>query len=211
MSVLVLDPRWPNLIPIATASQIEGPVVFTDEVPIAARWDFGDLVRGESPSGEGWLVTTDITDPTVQERISRGEKVHGTGALDDPMREAISIMHAARTRGEWEKNQTHETLLKYLEQETKELAEVIRTGVKLDNLDDEDLRNELADVLLQVLFHAEIAAERGAFTFDDVAAAFAVKMRNRAPYLFDGSTGSIEVATQDRLWEEGKRKERGEQ
>ena len=69
------------------------------------------------------------------------------------------------------------------------------------------MKHELADVLLQVLFHAEIADERGAFDFGDVAAAFVAKMRSRAPYLFDGSTGLVDQATQDRLWAEGKARE----
>ena len=70
------------------------------------------------------------------------------------------------------------------------------------------LKSELSDLLLQILFHAELASERGAFDFSDVADAFVQKMRRRAPYLFDGSTGPVDKATQDRLWEEGKAREK---
>ena len=112
-------------------------------------------------------------------------------------------MRAARSRGEWEMAQTHETLITYLEQETNELIEAIR-----NQHPDEALKKELSDLLLQILFHAEIASRRGAFAFPDVAQAFVDKMKNRAPYLFDGSTGTVPVDKQDRLWAEGKRKEK---
>lgn len=119
------------------------------------------------------------------------------------IQEAIRVMHEARTRGEWEQQMTHESLIPFLEEETQEVIEAIRT-----NAPDEELKKELADLLLQVLFHAEIAAERGAFDFEDVAGAFVEKMRSRAPYLFDGSDGPVDKATQDRLWAEGKKRER---
>lgn len=204
MSVLVLDPRWPDMVPIDVAIRVEGPVAFTDEVPVCARWNFGDLVRGEDSTGRGWLVTTDLSDPSVQTRIDAGEPVITVPSLNDPLHQALRVMHDARTRGEWEMTQTHESLLFYLEQESTEFAEAVRNGHG-----DEELKKELSDLLLQVLFHAEIADQRGAFTFADVAQAFLDKMKNRAPYLFDGSTGTVSVEEQDRLWEEGKRRERG--
>lgn len=204
MSVLVLDPRWPDMVPIDVAIRVEGPIAFTDEVPVSARWNFGDLVRGEDSTGRGWLVTTDPSDPSVQTRIDAGEPVITVPSLNDPLHHAQRVMHDARTRGEWEMTQTHQSLLFYLEQESAELAEAVRNGHS-----DEELKKELSDLLLQVLFHAEIADQRGAFTFADVAQAFVDKMKNRAPYLFDGSTGIVSEEEQDRLWSEGKRRERG--
>lgn len=202
MSVLVLDPRWPDMVPIDVAIRVEGPIAFTDEVPVSARWNFGDLVRGEDPTGRGWLVTTDPSDPSAQKRIDAGEPVITVPSLHDPLHHAQRVMHNARTRGEWEMAQTHESLLFYLEQESAEFAEAVRNCHG-----DEELKKELSDLLLQVLFHAEIADQRGAFTFADVAQAFVDKMKNRAPYLFDGSTGTVSLEEQDRLWAEGKRRE----
>ena len=72
---------------------------------------------------------------------------------------------------------------------------------------EEELLKELGDVLLQVLFHAEIAARRGAWDFTDVAASFVAKMRSRSPYLFDGTEGVIDTEEQERLWAEGKARE----
>lgn len=120
----------------------------------------------------------------------------------DPIREAQRIMHAARTRGQWEQSMTHESLIPFLEEETAEVIDAIRSGAP-----DAELKKELADLFLQILFHCEIASERGAFSLDDVASAFNAKMRSRAPYLFDGSEGVVEKQLQDRLWAEGKARE----
>ncbi|MCZ9293397.1 MazG nucleotide pyrophosphohydrolase domain-containing protein [Corynebacterium meitnerae] len=203
MSVLVLDPRWPDMIPLQAAVGVQSPVAYTDEVPVSVRWNFGDLARSEDPTGVGTLVTTDVNDPLVKERIESGEIVVEAASLKDPLHKAQAVMHEARARGEWEKAQTHESLLEYLKQETQELIDAVQ-----GKHSDEELKKELSDLFLQVLFHAELADERGAFAFPDVAQAFVDKMKNRAPYLFDGSTGTVSVDKQDRLWEEGKRKEK---
>lgn len=206
MTVLVLDSRWPNQIPIDVAARISAPVEFTGEVPVSVRWDLGDLVdkRSDATAGWGWLITTDPAAPEVQARVERGETVVTVASLEDPVKQAADVMATARKRGEWEQAQTHETLLEYLDQEAGEFAEAVTSKAS-----DEELKKELSDLLLQVLFHSEIASERHAFAFADVAAAFTEKMRSRAPYLFDGSTGTVAKAEQDRLWEEGKARERG--
>ena len=201
MTILVLDPRWPDMIPLAAATSLEGPITYTDEVPVSVRWNLGDIATTES--AQGTLVTTDITDPEAQKRVVAGEQLIEAPSLADPLFQAQSVMRAARTRGEWEMAQTHESLIEYLEQESRELIDAIR-----NHHPDDALKKELSDLLLQILFHAEIASRRGAFAFPDVAQAFVDKMKNRAPYLFDGSTGTVPVDKQDRLWAEGKRKEK---
>ena len=203
MTILVLDPRWPDMIPLAAATSLEGPIAYTDEVPVSVRWNLGDISTTES--AQGTLVTTDITDPEAQKRVAAGEQLIEAPSLSDPLFQAQSVMRAARTRGEWEMAQTHESLIEYLEQESRELIDAIR-----NHHPDDALKKELSDLLLQVLFHAEIASRRGGFNFPDVAQAFVDKMRNRAPYLFDGSTGTVAKDEQDRLWAEGKAREKGE-
>ena len=89
-----------------------------------------------------------------------------------------------------------------MREETTELVEAITTQA-----DDAELMAELGDVLLQVLFHAEIAARRGAFDFGDVVGSFIGKMRRRSPYLFDGTTSVVPQSEQKRLWELGKHAE----
>lgn len=201
MTILVLDPRWPDMIPLAAATSLEGPIAYTDEVPVSVRWNLGDI--STTKSAQGTLVTTDVTDPEAQKRVAAGEQLIEAPSLADPLFQAQSVMRTARTRGEWEMAQTHETLIEYLEQESRELIDAIR-----NHHPDDALKKELSDLLLQILFHAEIASRRGGFNFPDVAQAFVDKMRNRAPYLFDGSTGTVHVDEQDRLWAEGKKREK---
>ncbi|WP_033377730.1 MazG nucleotide pyrophosphohydrolase domain-containing protein [Corynebacterium lubricantis] len=203
MAVVVLDPRWPDMIPMGAVSRLESPISVTGEVPVSVRWSLSDLPTSESLTGWGTLLTTDPNSDEARRRIARGESVYTVPSLDDKVQEAVDTMHNSRNRGAWEIGQTHESLLPYLEEEAREFADAVRTGAS-----DETLKKELGDVLLQVLFHAEIASRRGAFDFQDVAASFTEKMKSRAPYLFDGSTGIVSEKEQDRLWQEGKARER---
>lgn len=98
--------------------------------------------------------------------------------LDD----TLALMRDLRARCEWDAAQTHESLRPYLIEEAYEVDDAIRAG------DDAQLREELGDLLLQVLFHSVVAEERGAFTLHDVADAFVTKMRGRHPHLYgDGA------------------------
>ena len=87
-------------------------------------------------------------------------------------------MRDLRARCEWDAAQTHESLRPYLIEEAHELDDAIR----LQN--DKLVREELGDVLLQVLFHSVLAEERGAFSIGDVAEALITKMRGRHPHLY---------------------------
>lgn len=98
----------------------------------------------------------------------------------DPLREAITVMAKLRGPGgcPWDKRQTHTSLVKYAIEEAYEVAEAVEAG------DPEALREELGDLLLQVLFHAQIAAEAGTFTLADVAATLVDKLKRRHPHVF---------------------------
>ncbi|WP_090596594.1 MazG family protein [Auraticoccus monumenti] len=100
----------------------------------------------------------------------------------------------------WDAEQTHESLVRYLVEETCEVVEAIEDG------SDTDLREELGDLLLQVVFHATIAAERGTFTLDDVAREVADKLVARHPYVFAGSDLPPDL---EGSWEQRKRTEKG--
>jgi MazG family protein len=95
-------------------------------------------------------------------------------ALDD----ALALMRDLRTRCDWDAAQTHDSLRPYLLEEAHEVDEAVRAG------DDALLREELGDLLLQVLFHSVLAEERGAFDADDVARTLVTKMRGRHPHLY---------------------------
>lgn len=87
----------------------------------------------------------------------------------------------------WDREQTHETLRKYVIEEAYEVVEAIDGG------DADKLCEELGDLLLQVVFHAQLAAEAGAFTIDDVCAAIADKLVRRHPHVF----GDVKVRGSD--------------
>lgn len=110
------------------------------------------------------------------------------------------VMHTLRGACPWDARQTHESLVTYLVEETAEVVEAIELG------SDDLLREELGDLLLQVVFHSEIAAEQGRFTLDDVADQIADKLVRRHPYVF-----TTEAVPDDLLgsWEQRKREEKG--
>jgi tetrapyrrole methylase family protein/MazG family protein len=116
----------------------------------------------------------------------------------------------ARLRGEngcpWDKAQTHESLRRYLLEETYEVLEALDELSSNPITGSEKLKDELGDVLLQVLLHAEIAGESGAFDIDALANNLADKMIRRHPHVFGGKKiASAEGVVQE--WEKIKQKE----
>ena len=109
----------------------------------------------------------------------------------------------ARLRAEcdWKSVQTHRSLARYLLEETYETLEAIDTG------DLAHLREELGDLLLQVYFHAEIAAQRGDFDIDDVAGDLIAKLVRRNPHVF-GDAQVSGAASVNELWESVKATEK---
>lgn len=94
------------------------------------------------------------------------------------LHETLELMKDLRRRCEWDAAQTHESLRPYLIEEAYEVDDAIRAA------DDHKLREELGDLLLQVLFHSVVAEERGAFGLHDVADGFITKMKSRHPHLY---------------------------
>ena len=209
--IVLVDPRWPDQIPLGIIPYLYGVgssrLEVTPDIPAAARDHYHQLAALPAPSLSQpvarLVITSDDADPRLMEptktAAETATRIFRVPSRDDPAWQAQNIMRRALTVGEWEREQTHETLLPYLWEETTELAEAITTQA-----DDVELMAELGDVLLQVLFHAEIAARRGAFDFGDVVGSFIGKMRRRSPYLFDGTTSVVPQSEQKRLWELGK-------
>ena len=103
----------------------------------------------------------------------------------------------------WDRAQTHESLIPCLMEESGEVRDAIV------NKDDENLCEELGDLLFQVMIHSLIAAERGAFTVDDVVQGICEKMVRRHPHVFgDRKVNSPEEALA--LWQEIKKREKSE-
>jgi len=117
-----------------------------------------------------------------------------------------AIMHRLRAPGgcPWDAEQTHESLVPNLIEEAYETVDTIQRG------DHEHLKEELGDLLLQVIFHSELAEESGRFNLDDVARGISDKLVRRHPHVFAQS----DAATADAVlqqWDEIKRGEKGDE
>ena len=115
-----------------------------------------------------------------------------------------AIMHRLRAPGgcPWDAEQSHESLVSNLIEETYETVDTIHRG------DHEHLKEELGDLLLQVVFHSELAEEAGRYNLDDVARGIGDKLVRRHPHVFatSGASNTDEVLKQ---WDEIKRAEKG--
>ena len=183
--------RHPQAPALAAAGIEVAPGTLDDAAAVAADgkravW----LAPPDAPadSFSGWRV------------LPGSEDLPGAHLID-----AVSVMDTLRAECPWDQKQTHESLLKYLLEESYEAAETIETG------DVAGMREELGDVLLQVLFHARIAAERAdsGFTVDDVADELVAKLTRRHPHVFGAVTvsGAEDV---NRNWEAIKKAEKAE-
>lgn len=127
-----------------------------------------------------------------------------------PLLDIMAQLRDRETGCPWDIEQTFETIAPYTLEEAYEVEHAIRTG------DMDALRDELGDLLLQVVFHAQMADEAGHFDFADVANAICEKLVRRHPHVFvsdagDGTLVHIETAEeQTDFWEEAKAKERAE-
>ena len=108
------------------------------------------------------------------------------------------VMHTLRAQCPWDHEQTHESLMTYLIEETAEVVEAVENG------SDEQMTEELGDLLLQVFFHAEIASERGAFTLVDVAQQISDKLIARHPYVY------ADQAVPDDVWGSWEKRKKAE-
>ena len=107
------------------------------------------------------------------------------------LEDTLALMRDLRARCDWDRAQTHESLRPYLIEEAYEVDEAIQHAVRDGTpTADATLRDELGDLLLQVLFHSVVAEERGAFSLHDVAHALVTKMRARHPHLYPPPGGA---------------------
>ncbi|TWS18955.1 MazG family protein [Tsukamurella asaccharolytica] len=213
-TVVLLDPALPTLLPVAALGRLTGPVYYTEELPVRLAWHLPDgrpALGAELPDG-AVLLTSDDSHPAAAALRAAGADViaaprpAGLAVLD-----TVALIDRLRREGPWESEQTHASLLRYLVEETYEVADAVAA---LEDPDDgaaaaAELRSELGDLLLQVVFHARIAEEGPhPFAIDDVARTLSAKVRRRTPHLADGA--DVDVATQAENWERQKRLERGD-
>jgi XTP/dITP diphosphohydrolase len=158
-----------------------------------------------SLAGPVVLVTDDLAEPAAAALVAAGApvlSVPGAGLLD-----AVAVMDRLRSPGgcPWDAEQTHESLRKYLVEECYELWDALHDGDRVA------MREELGDVLLQVLFHARVAEEdaEDPFSIDDVAAGLVAKLVGRHPHVFAGGDPAVrDAGTQEVRWEELKQQEK---
>lgn len=190
MTVVLLDPLRPTTIPMEAVGVVGGGVEFTDEVPEAVR-----ALLSAAP-GAAVLISTDPDHPTVREWVASGSRIIAAPKVPgDNLVEAAEVMDRLWSYGGWEVTQTHRTLSHYLVEETYEVLDAIESA------EPADLREELGDLLLQVLFHSRIASASGNFDVDDVAATLVAKLVHRSPHLGEDVVGPIDIAEQERAWE----------
>jgi len=119
------------------------------------------------------------------------------------LEELIAVLEQLRAPGgcAWDREQSHESLVQYLIEETYELVDAIESGNR------DEMIEELGDVLYQVIFHSDIAAEAGQFTLEDVAAHMTAKMIGRHPHVFgDAKADSADDVIA--LWDDLKKVEK---
>jgi XTP/dITP diphosphohydrolase len=200
-TVVVLPERWGGVLPAAavpalrTAERVLADSTVPDEVVAATG-----ATRADGWGADGAAEVLLTTDPARADGAVVGLP-DGAALLD-----AAAVMDRLRSPGgcPWDAEQTHESLLQYLVEECYELYQAIEDG------DRDAIREELGDVLLQVLFHARVAAEHGArpFTIDDVAGDLVTKLVGRHPHVFAGSERIDTAERQEHRWEELKRAEK---
>ncbi len=211
-AVVLVDPRLGAVLPAAALSVLRAaaqvyagsdlPPAYVDIPPAPASLPLDRAVV---------VVAVDVAEPAAAALLAAGATVVGTSAPEGAeLLAAVAVMDRLRSPGgcPWDAEQTHESLRQYLVEETFELVEAIEDG------DRPALREELGDVLLQVLFHARVAAEDPAapFTVDDVAAELVGKLVGRHPHVFAGGDPAVrDAVTQEHRWEQLKQAEKQRQ
>src|SRR5271156_937778 len=204
MPVVLVDPRRPSLVPVEALELLTGEVQYTEEMPVAVPWTLPAARPAHTGEDAPVLLSSDPEHPSVTARLAAGERLISAPDQQPGERlvDAVAMMDKLRTAGPWESEQTHDSLRRFLLEETYEVLDAVRSG----NAD--QLREELGDVLLQVLFHARIAEDAPQFPFDidDVATALMRKLGNRVPGVLAGQ--SISLEDQLAQWEERKAAEK---
>lgn len=220
-AVVVLSRRLGPVLPAAAARILrDGAALLADtDVPAELAEQFGADPAGgpvqgtpgqgapvPGAPGQGLLLTLDPATGVAARWVAGGAVVldtpepPGAGLLD-----AVGVLDRLRSPGgcPWDGEQTHRSLMPYLIEETYELYQALEDG------DPDALREELGDVLLQVLFHSRVAQELpGGFDVDAVARELVTKLVGRHPHVFAGTEQVRTAAAQEIRWEQLKRTEK---
>lgn len=206
MRILVLSPRTPAGLMTAGAwdavRQATSVVAATDgphvqalreagvQVSLGARPTDPDAIWVPEPGDTSWAAEMA---ESMLEADGDDEYEVITGSFDPAgarFVDLVEVMRRLRRDCAWTREQTHTSLAPYLAEESEETLEAIESG------DTDHLREELGDLLLQVVFHAAIAGEEAAgWDVDDVAAGITEKLIRRNPHVFPAADGTVTEAT----------------
>ena len=171
-----------------------------DEVVVAVDW--WDLDRVVEPDH-----LTSVFIPALPERFAAGATAAG-----GEVARLVELMDTLRTECPWDRAQTHATLMPHLVEECYEVLDALAAVADADEARrpgaSRHLEEELGDLLFQIVFHARLAAEEGAFDFGDVARGIHDKLVHRHPHVF----GDVEAESADVVlsnWETIKKHEKG--
>ena len=137
---------------------------------------------------------------SLENKITAPIPVPGTPEASGELADLLSLMARLRADCPWDKKQSNHSLIPYAIEEAYELSEAVQGD------DDEDIKGELGDVLLQVVFHCQMYAEQGCFDMSDVITTLQEKLIRRHPHVFEAETLQDEAAVKER-WDEIKAEE----
>ena len=137
---------------------------------------------------------------TLDNKITVPVPVQGTPEATGQLDDLLALMARLRVDCPWDKKQSNHSLIPYAIEEAYELGEAVQGD------DDEDIKGELGDVLLQVVFHCQMYAEQGRFDMSDVITTLQEKLIRRHPHVFEAETLTDDAAVKVR-WDEIKAEE----
>lgn len=187
LSDIKLSVDEPPTDPVTVFQRLGGP----DESVFTVAW--ADLDRSFEPDHLTSLYIPELAAPVAGE-----------------VQTFVELVALLRQKCPWDREQTHHSLTRHLLEESYEVIEAIEAlppGADGTDPAYEHLEEELGDLLFQVVFHASIGSEAGAFTLADIARGIHDKLVRRHPHVFDGE--SSELSDINRRWEEIKRDEKG--
>ncbi|ABE73905.1 nucleoside triphosphate pyrophosphohydrolase [Psychrobacter cryohalolentis] len=132
---------------------------------------------------------------SLENKITAPTLVQGTPEASGELADLLSLMARLRSDCPWDKKQSNHSLIPYAIEEAYELGEAVQSN------DDEDIKGELGDVLLQVVFHCQMYAEQERFDMIDVITTLQEKLIRRHPHVFEAETLKDEAAVKER-WDE---------
>ena len=132
---------------------------------------------------------------SLENKITAPTPVQGTPEASGELADLLSLMARLRSDCPWDKKQSNHSLIPYAIEEAYELGEAVQSN------DDEDIKGELGDVLLQVVFHCQMYAEQERFDMSDVITTLQEKLIRRHPHVFEAETLKDEAAVKER-WDE---------